>query len=127
MVDGVIPISSHPRHKEMRGHPRYALQASILLELRGAPAILPAINISLGGVFVGVGRQDVSGLAVGSVIQVQVFDPRDLATSAVPTPALVVRHEPSGVALSWTGKDRTVESQLDALLQSIASGEGRIR
>ncbi len=120
-MSDVIPIASHPRFKEMRRHPRYELPASIRMALDGVPTILPAINISLGGVLVDAAEHDVSSIKVGSVIDVQVFNSSDMAPPVVRTPALVVRHEPHRVALSWTGKDKNVDIELGQLLQSLKS------
>jgi hypothetical protein len=92
------------------------MYASVELDQHGETVILPALNISLGGVFLAADGHDLSGLALGEEIDVQVFDARK---PPVRLHAEVMRHDPTGMALQWTSADSQSALELAKLLNSM--------
>jgi hypothetical protein len=95
------------------------MYASVELLRHGETVILPALNISLGGVFLGGDGHDLSEFAVGSELEVQVFDALSERKPPVRLQARVMRQDPSGIALQWTSTDADCARQLAKLLASM--------
>jgi hypothetical protein len=113
----VQPPASPP--KVSRRHPRYEMYASVELEQHGETVILPAQNISLGGVFLAADGHDLSGLEIGGELDVQVFDALDEHKPPVRLHAEVMRLDHDGVALQWTSTDSDCALKLAKLLNTM--------
>ena len=101
---------------EKRKDPRLELYASVRLERAGERLLLPVKNISLGGVLLATGGQDLTGFPVGSRHQIVVFHPDDPGKHAT-VKADVVRLDEVGMALSWPSElaRATIALLLEAL------------
>jgi hypothetical protein len=95
------------------------MYASVELEQHGETVILPASNISLGGVFLAADGHDLTELVVGVELEVQVFDALDERKAPVRLRAEVVRHDTGGVALQWTSTDSECALKLAKLLNTM--------
>jgi hypothetical protein len=110
---------------DARRHPRYELFASV--ELRDAQnellLILPARNVSFGGVYLTADGHDLRLYATGAKLELVVFDAvsEDIGVRAT---AEVVRHDEEGMALVWMHDDPTSAAQLKALLKRLESFKG---
>jgi hypothetical protein len=107
------------KYKVTRRHPRYELFASVELRQDAETVILPARNLSLGGVNVDADGHDLSRFPDGMIIDVLIFDAQDEATQPVRSPARVLRHEKGAMALMWNATDPHVAEQLAALLTKL--------
>ncbi len=108
-----------PPKKDLRKHPRFELFAAVEVKARGETLILPARNISLGGVYLTADGHDLSGFAVGSQVDLMVFNALDERQEAVRLPGQVVRHDKLGMALMWAYSDPKAASELGALLETL--------
>lgn len=93
--------------------------ASVQLTAGGETMILPAGNISLGGVYLAADGHDLGGIAVGARIDVQVFDALDETKQPVRLDAQVVRFDERGMALQWLSVDAVEASELGKLMDSL--------
>jgi len=91
------------------------------VELRGdaESVILPARNISLGGVYLTADGHDLSAFPVGDELEVLVFDALNEKKAPVRLQARVVRHDGAGMALMWTSTESEAALQLAKLLNSM--------
>jgi hypothetical protein len=116
-------VSAHPPHpppkKEARRHPRYELYASVELHRGGESLILPARNLSLGGVSLGSDGNDLSKFTVGSELDVLVFDAIDESNPPVRAAARVLRHDGDYLALMWAATDPDTTKKLATLLETL--------
>jgi len=108
-----------PKPKNTRRHPRLELYASVELHAAEQPLVLPARNISLGGVFLSADGHDLSMVEVGTTLEVMVFDALDEKRSALRIAAEVVRRDDDGVALMWAESDPAMAGELGKLLQRL--------
>lgn len=108
-----------PQPKDARRHPRFELFASVELERDGETVILPARNISLGGVYLEADGHDLGEFAVGGAVAVQVFDAVNESQPPVHLDGHVVRHDGTGMALMWAPSDPQAALQLGRLLNSM--------
>jgi hypothetical protein len=97
---------------------RYEILASVELRAGDETLILPARNLSLGGIFLANDGNDLSQLAVGSQVELHVFNAADESSPAVRALAEVVRCDNTGVGLRWHGDPETGR-QLTSLLGNI--------
>lgn len=95
------------------------MYASVELKSAEENFILPARNISLGGVYLTADGHDISGFSIGATVEVQVFDALDARHKSVQLEARVVRIESAGMALMWSSTDPDAAAQLAKLLQSL--------
>ncbi|MDB4964697.1 MAG: hypothetical protein JWN44_386 [Myxococcales bacterium] len=65
-------------------------------------------NVSRGGALVASDGSDLSAFAPGSTQTVTLLDPDGGGANAVGVEAKVIRHDSSGMALSWDENDRAV-------------------
>ncbi len=93
--------------------------ASVELEQHGETVILPALNISLGGVFLAADGHDLSEFDVGAELDVQVFDALDERKAPVRLRAEVLRRAEDGIALQWTSTDSECALKLAKLLNTM--------
>jgi hypothetical protein len=107
-----------PPKPNLRRHPRFELLASVELHLGDETLILPARNLSLGGIYLGSDGHDLGAFPVGAALEVLVFDAVDEARPAVRAQAVVVRHEQAGMALRWK-TDGAVIRELEVLLEAL--------
>jgi hypothetical protein len=106
--------------KNTRRHPRYELFASVELQQDGEAVVLPARNLSLGGVSLAADGYDLSRFEHGMVIDVLIFDALDETTAPVRSSARVLRHDPNGsMALMWNATDPVVAGALASLLHKL--------
>jgi hypothetical protein len=121
----VEPVSARPPSPNKRRHPRFELFASVELHKDGETVILPARNLSLGGVSLEADGNDLGRFAVGTVIDVLIFDAVDETTPPVRAPAKVLRHDRiagkgvGSMALMWNATDPKVSELLAALLHKL--------
>jgi hypothetical protein len=95
------------------------MYASVELQREGETVILPARNISLGGVFLTADRHDLTELEVGMSVEVLVFDALNEKNRPVRLAAQVVRRDETGMALMWTSTDSDAALRLAKLLGSM--------
>lgn len=111
-----------PPRKEARQHPRVELVASVeLTQGSGDGMTLVGRNLSLGGVALLAGEHDLSSLRNGARVRVTLFDGSKGGAGIEPVraTALVVRHDPDGIALRWIIEDQRTLQQLGALIAKI--------
>jgi hypothetical protein len=99
-----------PPPKDARKHERLELYASVELHAERETLILPARNISIGGVYLPADGHDLTSFADGSALEVQVFDALDERSRPVRLQATVVRHDGAGMALMWSTSDGEAEA-----------------
>jgi hypothetical protein len=93
--------------------------ASVELHDGAETAVLPAKNLSLGGIYVSAdGNNLIDAFGIGHVVEVLVFDAGDETRPAVKGKAKVVRFDVEGMALKWEPELNT-QKQLAKLLESI--------
>ncbi len=95
------------------------MYASVELHTKGETMILPARNISLGGVYLSADGHDLAELAVGVELEVLVFDALNERNKPVRLMAQVVRHDDAGMALMWTSRDADAATRLGKLLETM--------
>jgi hypothetical protein len=105
---GVNPTSDPPYDRRTRRYPRLDLQAAVLLEQSGTSLVLPVRNVSRGGVLVASGGHDLRSFTIGSQHPVTIRDPDTAGIADVRIDARVVRHDVTGMALSWDHSDSAV-------------------
>lgn len=93
--------------------------ASVEVKASSETMLLPALNISLGGVYLAADGHDLTGLALGSRLDVQVFDALDEHKQPVRLDAEVVRFDAQGMALKWLSSDARQAAELQRLLDSL--------
>lgn len=108
-----------PSRADTRRHPRLELYASVELHAERETLILPARDISLGGVYLEADGHDLNSFRDGSPLYVQVFDALDEKSQPVRLRATVVRHDDKGMALSWSTIDPRATTTLARLLTSL--------
>jgi len=114
-----IPTPPKPPSKEARRHPRFELFATVELHHGEETLVLPARNISLGGLYLTADGNDVTHLAVGDIVEVTLFDAIDEGKPFVRGDAQVVRQDEDGVALTWASADPVVARKLASLLERL--------
>src|SRR6476659_393348 len=109
-----------PKPGQKRKHERYELMASVELVSGSETLVLAARNVSMGGIFVACDGNDLTGLKIGSEVELMVFDAQADDSAAVRATAEVVRRDGTGVGLRWKD-DKQMASQLAALLSSFGA------
>lgn len=107
-----------PPRPNQRQHPRYELLASVELHQGEETLILPARNLSLGGIFVGSDGNDLRRFRIGTSVDVLVFDASDESHPALRAGAHVIRHHKGGMALRWNENADTAHA-VQLLLESL--------
>jgi hypothetical protein len=116
----VLPSSPPPPPFSVtRQHERFEMYASVELKAESETMILPARNISLGGVYLGADGHDLNGIALGARLDVQVFDALDESKRPVRLEAQVVRVDDKGMALRWLSIDALEAAELSKLLDTL--------
>jgi hypothetical protein len=95
------------------------MYASVELQGEGETLILPARNISLGGVYLTADRHDLSEFEVGAHLEVLVFDALNEKNRPVRLRAQVVRRDGTGMALMWASANAEAALQLAKLLGAL--------
>jgi hypothetical protein len=95
------------------------MYASVELVAGGETMVLPARNISLGGVFLAADGHDLGALQVGGVLEVQVFNALDESHRPVRLHARVLRHDANSMALMWTSEEPHAARELARLLETL--------
>jgi hypothetical protein len=86
------------------------MYASVELHAEAETVLLPARNISLGGVYLTSDGHDLGSFTVGMEVEVLVLDALDDTSEPVRLVGEIVRHDGDGLALMWA------ESAPDAAL-----------
>ncbi len=110
-----------PPRRNLRRHPRYELLASVELHHGSETLVLPARNLSLGGMYLGADGNDLKAIKHGSSVEVLLFNAVDESHPAVRAGASVVRVDQDGIALRWLENSDTslaLASLLEALKPS---------
>jgi PilZ domain len=108
---------SYPASKNKRKHPRFELLAFVEVQKEQGTVVLPARNLSLGGVSVDADGHDLRRFPDGMILDLAIFDAQDQTAPPVRSPARVLRHDPDGsMALMWNATDPRVIEQLASLL-----------
>jgi len=108
-----------PQPKNTRRHPRFDMFASVELHADDETLVLPARNISLGGVYLGADGHDLSMLELGLELEVLVFDALDETRGPVRLVGEVVRLDGQGVALMWADSDPEIARNVARLLHRL--------
>lgn len=95
------------------------MYASVELRAGGEAMILPARNISLGGVHLAADGHDLGGFPEGHQLDVLVFDALDESHRPVRLRAVVMRHDADGMALMWSSSDSSAAVELARLLDAM--------
>lgn len=95
--------------------------ASVELHAGAESLILPARNISLGGVYLAADGHDLSGFELGTETEVLVFDALNEKKRPVKLTGQVVRQDDAGMALMWTATDSDAALALAKLLDAMKS------
>jgi hypothetical protein len=99
--------------------------ASVELHGGAETAVLPAKNLSLGGMYVSADGNDLTdSFRVGKVVEVLVFDAGDENRPAAKGKAKVVRFDTEGMALKWE-PDLNTQKQIAKLLDAIRRAPSR--
>jgi hypothetical protein len=112
-----------PKPKNTRQHPRHELMASVEVHHGSDTLVLAARNLSLGGIFLAADDNDLTQLALGTNVELLVFNAADEESPAVRALAQVVRHDEGGVGLKWKSDPET-SKQVTALLRASAVRPG---
>jgi PilZ domain-containing protein len=99
------------------------MYASVELHGESETVLLPARNISLGGVYLTADGHDLGGFAVGTELEVLVFDALDDTREPVRLVGEVVRHDSDGLALMWADSDPAAALALADLLDQLQPRE----
>ena len=94
-------VEAPPSQSRPRRYPRLELRAFVEVRADGAMLQLPVRNISRGGVLVGAAGEDLSAFSVGDLLHVMIVDAAGDLDAAADVAGRVVRHDGSGMALSW--------------------------
>jgi hypothetical protein len=114
------PIPPAPPKKNSRKHARFEIFATVEIHHGDETLVLPARNISLGGLYLSADGNDLGKLAVGALVEVTLFDAFDEGKLFVRGMAQVVRQEPKeGIALTWASTDPNVAHKLASLLERL--------
>jgi hypothetical protein len=108
-----------PPKRDTRQHPRYELYASVELRHGDVSLVLPARNISLGGLYLAADGNRLDGISVGELVDVMVFDAMDASFPTLRSVAQVVHNEGSGLGLSWSTTDPVLFDQLATILDRV--------
>ncbi|HEY1587694.1 MAG TPA: PilZ domain-containing protein [Polyangia bacterium] len=112
-----------PQPKNARRHPRFEMYASVELHAAEETLVLPARNMSLGGVYLSADGHDLTILEMGMELEVLVFDALDEKRRPVRLFGEVVRLDGEGVALMWTDSDPEVARNVARLLHRLQPKE----
>ncbi len=118
-----MPNPPPPPKKDLRVHPRYELFATVELRRGEETLVLPARNISLGGLYLEADGNDLSQIAPGEIVEIMLFDAIDEGRVEVRADAQVLRHQPDGIALTWASTDPIIARKLAALLERLNSDQ----
>ncbi len=99
------------------------MYASVELHAGTETLLLPARNISLGGVYLSADGHDLAILEVGMELEVLVFDALDEKRRPVRLYGEVVRLDEHGVALMWADSDPEVARNVARLLHRLQPKE----
>lgn len=89
---------------------------SVGVVLTAETAKRPARNISLGGIFVALPRDELPQVGVGGVVHVAVSLTE---TQSFKSRAVIMRRDASGIGLSWIDETGRVRKEVEALLATI--------
>lgn len=93
--------------------------ASVELHAAEETLVLPARNISLGGLYLSADGHDLGALELGMEIEVLIFDALDERRRPMQLVGEVVRVDEHGVALMWADSDPEVARKVARLLHRL--------
>jgi hypothetical protein len=99
------------------------MYASVELHAADEAIVLPARNISLGGVYLSADGHDLAAFEVGLELEVLVFDALNEKRKPVRLVGEIVRHDGDGIALMWADSDPDVAIKLAKLLDQLQPKE----
>jgi hypothetical protein len=99
------------------------MYASVEVHAASETMLLPARNISLGGVYLTSDGHDLSMLELGMELEVVVFDALNERRKPVRLVGEIVRHDGDGLALMWADSDPDVALALAKLLDRLQPKE----
>ena len=109
-----------PPKPNARQYPRFDLSVSVEVRHGHTTLVLPARNISLGGIYLAADGKRLNRLRVGETVEVTVFDLLDEAKHMIRTTARVVRNEGQGIGLSWSTTDPVLSAQVTSILDRLS-------
>jgi hypothetical protein len=112
-----------PQPKNTRRHPRFEMYASVELHAANETIVLPARNISLGGVYLSSDGHDLAEFEIGMELEVLVFDALDEKRKPVRVVGEIVRHDGEGLALMWADSDPDIAIRVAKLLDQLQPKE----
>ena len=95
------------------------MYASVELHAEDVTMLLPARNISLGGVYLSGDGHDLGRFESGMELEVLVFDALDARQRPLKLVGEIVRHDGHGLALMWADSDPEVAINLAKLLDRL--------
>ena len=95
------------------------MYASVELHAANETIVLPARNISLGGVYLSADGHDLEHFEVGMELEVLVFDALDEQRKPAQLVGEIVRHDGDGLALMWADSDPDVAIRVVQLLDQL--------
>ncbi|MCU1282300.1 MAG: hypothetical protein JWM53_5846, partial [bacterium] len=99
------------------------MYASVELHAEDETILLPARNISLGGVYLASDGHDLRMFEIGMEVEVVVFDALDESRKPVTLVGEIVRHDGDGLALMWADSDPEIALSLANLLDRLQPKE----
>jgi hypothetical protein len=118
------PSSPPPPPKpNTRRYPRFEMYASVELHAAEETMLLPARNISLGGVYLRSDGHDLGMFDIGMEVEVVVFDALDEKRKPVRLVGEIVRVDDDGLALMWADSDPEIALSLAKLLNQLQPKE----
>jgi len=112
-----------PPKPNERKFPRFELLASVELHQGDETLILPARNLSKGGIYLASDGNDLTHLEIGAEVEMLVFDGVDESNPAVRVGGQVVRHDEHGIALRWNESASTARA-IATLLRAVSASHG---
>ena len=99
------------------------MYASVELHAAEETVVLPARNISLGGVYLSADGHDLAMFEVGMALEVLVFDALNEQRKPVQLVGEIVRLDGDGLALMWADSDPDVAIRVAKLLDQLQPKE----
>jgi PilZ domain len=103
---------------DLRRHPRFEFLAHVEVHRAEDTLILPARNLSLGGIYLSSDGNDLSRFEIGAAVEVVLFDAKDESRAPLRGMASVARRDSDGVALKWND-EALIAAALGELIAAI--------
>jgi hypothetical protein len=106
--------------RKSRQHPRVTVKVVVELAAAGGAVRLATRNISVGGAALVAEAGERAQLPVGRRFSARLLDPENALLDPVTTIALVVRHDPGGIALRWIHEEMKTVNAISAMAELVA-------